>query len=231
MVRPSLFGPRAGMTYQTTDAEISGTFVMIDSALAAVAASGHNGFVKTATAGATLNDGVVGVVASGVIEGKLGTAADPYAIGAKVNVVKRGIVHCFYDTTEGVSVPARDGLVCIGARGKVKPFTAATITPTMEATVGDTDLGAIITANAGTFANEAAPTVAEIRTYLELIMELYSTELATKDKAYITEFVSEYATAFAANQNSIVGRVVGAPDTTAKVVAVELIGLPSFQEQ
>jgi hypothetical protein len=52
----------------------------------------------------------------------------------------------------------------------------------------------------------------------------------TEVAAYVAEYTSEYQAAYAAAVESIIGRVVGDPDDTTATVAVELYGVPSFQE-
>jgi hypothetical protein len=81
-------------------------------------------------------------------------------------------------------------------------ITAAT------ATIGDTDLGAILTANAGTWVNAATPTAAEIKTYMELVLELWDTAQAVKMKAWIEEIIEDYETAYAAELNTYLEEVM-----------------------
>lgn len=258
-----VFGRREGVPYfVNASAGIEdAVFCMIDST-----ATSERG-VKVATAGATVFDGVVGVVQTGVWHGHYGTAADKYPQNADINVVSNGQVRVkILQTTSTESDYLADGnLVVIGEGGKAAKYAAASVTPSMTANFGNTnvgalittavsttpigtaDIGAIITANAGTWANANTPTAAEVKAYMELVIEAHQTALATQEKAfleavveamiaaeatltkaYITEFVSEYVAAFEGGLNAVVGRCVGAP--VGGVVCVELIGLGGIQQ-
>lgn len=220
-----VFGRREGVPYRcNASAGIEDqVFAMLDSTATL------DRSVKVATAGATFADGVVGVVQTGIWHGHFGTSADKYPENADLNVVSNGQVRVkISQTTVGESDYLADGnLVKIASGGKAAKWTAPTISPSMTANFGTTDLGAIITADI-THTLSSSPTAVEVKAWLEAVIEALIAAEATLCKAYITEFVSEYVAAFEASYRGIVGRCVG--DPSGGVVTVELLGLGGIQQ-
>lgn len=215
-----VFGRREGVPYfVNASAGIEdAVFCMVDGT-----ATKERG-VKVATAGATVGTGLIGVVQTGIWHGYYGTSADKYPQNADINVVSNGQVRVkILQTDSGQADYLDDGnLVMVGTGGKAQKYAAATITPTMIADYGDSEVSDLTIAATIT---EAAPTGTEIKAYVtEVIQELVAAE-AVKSKAYIGEYVADYT---GAAGSTVVGRCVGVP--VNGVVCVELIGLGGIQQ-
>lgn len=120
-----VFGRREGVPYfVNASAGIEdAVFCMIDAT-----ATKERG-VKVATAAATVFDGVVGVVQTGIWHGHYGTSADPYPQNADINVVSNGQVRVKISQTTSTETDylADGNLVTIGTGGKAVKFTAPTL--------------------------------------------------------------------------------------------------------
>lgn len=227
-----VFGRREGVPYYVVPAAgiEDQVFCMVDST-----ATSPRG-IKVATAGASVLDGVVGVVQTGIWHGHYGTSADKYPQNADINVVSNGQVRVkILQTTSTESDYLVDGdLVTIGTGGKAAKYVAPTgsITdPTMTANFGNTDVGALITAATATLTADH-PTAAEIKAWAEEVVEATLAAEAILCKAYIKEWVGDYMAAYNTGvdvaKGKVVGRCIGAP--VGGVVAIELIGLGGIQQ-
>lgn len=227
-----VFGRREGVPYfiNASAGIEDAVFCMIDST-----ATAERG-VKVATAGASVSDGLVGVVQTGVWHGHLGTGTDKYPQNADINVVSNGQVRVkILQTTSTETDYLADGnLITVGTGGKAAKYVAPTGTitdPTMTANFGTTNVGAIITAATATLTADH-PTAAEIKAWAEEVIEATLAAEATLTKAYIKEWVGDYVAAYNTGvdvaRGKIVGRCVGAP--VDGLVCVELIGLGGIQQ-